>query len=121
VLTSLGGGELLAGDRVPQREGADVVAVEAGLALGEGAALEEDVAPDDLAGGEVAVLDALAQLVLVDGVAEIAEVVGGDLGVLRRARRCRRQRAGQLAGGGGQADSCAWTPRGSRWCRLRTC
>ena len=57
----------------------EVVLVEAGLALGERAALEEDVAPDDLAGGEVAVLDALADVVLVDRLAEVAEVVGADL------------------------------------------
>ena len=56
----------------------EVVLLEAGLALGERAALEEDVAPDDLAGGEVAVLDALADVVLVDGLAEVAEVVGAD-------------------------------------------
>jgi hypothetical protein len=60
VLASLGGSQLLARDRVPQRQGADVVAVQAGLALGERAALQEDVPPHDLAGGEIAVVDALA-------------------------------------------------------------
>ena len=76
--------------RAPQ-----VVLLEAGLALGERAALEEDVAPDDLAGGEVAVLDALADVVLVDGLAEVAEVVGADGGVGLRVRggACR-SRAG---------------------------
>jgi hypothetical protein len=104
VLAGLGRSQLLAGDGVPQREGAEVVAVQAGLALCERAALEEDVAPDDLAGGEIAVVDALAQLVLVDGVAEVAQVVGRDLGVTCHSGGRRRKRRRQLARRRGEAD-----------------
>jgi hypothetical protein len=43
--------------------------------------LEEDVPPDDLAGSQVAVVDPLRHVVLVDRLAEVPPVVGRDLGI----------------------------------------
>src|SRR5207249_4791781 len=68
----------------PTREGIgdarppQVLLVESRFALWEGTVFEEDVAPNDLAGGKVAVLDALPDVVLVDGLAEVADVIGAD-------------------------------------------
>ena len=51
------------------------------LALRPRLVVQEDVAADDLAGRQVAVVDALAHVVLVHGLAEVAEIVRGDLSV----------------------------------------
>jgi hypothetical protein len=80
------GAERLAGVGIRDRPVQQVSAVDPGLALAQGPVVQEDVAPDDLAGGEVAVLDALGHVVLVDRVAEVRQVVGGDLRVRGRLR-----------------------------------
>jgi len=47
--------------------------------------LQKDVAANDLAHGEIAVFDRLRNVVAVGRLAEIADIVGGDLLVLLRA------------------------------------
>jgi hypothetical protein len=71
----------LAGVGIAQGLALEIFLIHAGLALVPWLVIEEDVASYDLAGGEVAVLDALSHVVLVDGLAEVAEVVGIDLAV----------------------------------------
>ena len=68
--------------------------------------LYENIAPDDLADGEIAVLDRLRNVVAVGRLAEIGDVVGGDAGVFQRApfhldlvgklERARRRRQADL-------------------------
>src|SRR5205814_1121796 len=71
----------LAGVGIAQGLALEIFLLHAGLALVPWLVIEEDVASYDLAGREVAVLDALSHVVLVDGLAEVAEVVGVDLAV----------------------------------------
>jgi len=58
--------------------------------------------PVDLAGGQIPVLYPLPQVVLVDGIAEVPEVVGAEPGVGPRFRGVLSRR--QLTRGGGQPD-----------------
>lgn len=63
---------------------AQIVLVHSALAVGPGLVVQEDVAPEDLARRQVAVLDALAHVVLVDRRPEMGAVVRGDLRVGQR-------------------------------------
>ena len=79
--------------------------IEAGFALVGRLGLQENVAPHDLADCEVAVLDGLRDVVAVGRFAEVADIVGGDRGILQGAsflldlvRKIERARRG------GQAD-----------------
>ena len=65
-----------------------VRALHAGHALALRLVVQEDVALDDLARGEIAVLDPLAHVVLVDRLAEVAQVVRGQAPVGLGLRRC---------------------------------
>ena len=72
-------GEVFLGDRLA---GLDVGGLGGeDLCLGENAGVDGGLALDDFAGGEVAVFLRLDQRVLVDRLAEVGVVVGGDFGV----------------------------------------
>ena len=58
-----------------------ILGLDPGLALRPDVIVEEDIPADDLAGREVAVLDPLRDAVFVYRLAEVADVIGGDLGV----------------------------------------
>ena len=97
VMRALFGEARLAGHGIDDI--AKIGGVEAGFALVRGLRLKKDVAPNDLADREIAVLDRLRNVVAVGGLAEIADIVCGDPLVLLRALfrltfRASRARAG---------------------------
>jgi hypothetical protein len=95
VLLYLVAHQLAAGGGIDWSPGHDLVDVDARV-------IQVDAAAHDLAGGQVAVFDALGHVVFVDRLAEIADVVGGDLGV--GLRLFGGGAVFELARGGGEAD-----------------
>ncbi len=78
----LGDADQFAGQGVLQVLAFQVGLLEAGDSLGLAVAVEKDVILLHFHSGKVAVLNALADGVLVYGLAEVLDVVGGDLLVL---------------------------------------
>ncbi len=70
------------------------------VVAGERLPIDRGFEADDFAGGDIAVLLRLDQGVFIDRLAEVAKVVGGDLGVVRSLVL----RFAQLTWGGGEAD-----------------
>jgi hypothetical protein len=68
--------ENLSGAHVGQFLVRQVCLCDTGVSLALGLLIEEDVAADDLAGGEITILDAPRHVVFIDGFAEVAQVVG---------------------------------------------
>src|SRR3954452_22335567 len=81
--------------RIGERLAFEVLGIETGDDLGRPFLFQDDVAADDLAGGEIAVLDALRDVICVNRLPEVVDVAGPNALVLTRSLR----RLGYFQGG----------------------
>ena len=69
---------------IGERLAFEVLGIEPGDDLGRPFLLQDDVPADDLAGGEIAILNALRDVVRVNRLPEVVDIVGADALVLTR-------------------------------------